>query len=170
MKVGLIADTHDRLPAVTELLRRFVAAGASLVLHAGDYCSPFALEPFRDVGLPLLGVFGHNDGDRPGLIALAASLPAGGEIVDSPHSVDVDGHRILLVHDLAEARTSSLDTHQVVVRGTSHHAAVQRRRDTLIVNPGEACGWITGTPTAALLDLATLDVELIQLQGPEWSH
>ena len=41
MKIGLLADTHDRLPAVVELLRRFEAAGVTLVMHAGDFCAPF---------------------------------------------------------------------------------------------------------------------------------
>jgi hypothetical protein len=38
MRVGVMADSHDRIPAVEELLRRMSAAGVGLVLHAGDYC------------------------------------------------------------------------------------------------------------------------------------
>ncbi len=36
MRVGVMADSHDRVPAVEELLRRMSAAGVGLVLHAGD--------------------------------------------------------------------------------------------------------------------------------------
>jgi hypothetical protein len=168
LRIGLLADTHDRVPAVAEFLRRFAEAGVTLVLHAGDYCAPFALRPFAAHDIPLLGVYGDNDGDRPALAAVAGSLPAGGEISDAPHSIEVDGQRILLVHDLAETRTRSLDAHAFVVRGHSHHAQVQERGRTLIVNPGEACGWISGTPSAAILDLATRRVDFLQLSGPEW--
>jgi putative phosphoesterase len=71
MRIGLLSDTHDRVPAIRELLQQMVAGGVSLVMHAGDYCSPFSLQPFHDLSLPLLGVFGRNDGDRDALIATA---------------------------------------------------------------------------------------------------
>ena len=43
MKVGLMADSHDRLPAVAELLQLMREGGATMVLHAGDYVSPLVL-------------------------------------------------------------------------------------------------------------------------------
>ena len=38
-----------------EFLREFAQRGVTLVLHAGDFCSPFALRPFRGAGMPLMG-------------------------------------------------------------------------------------------------------------------
>lgn len=122
MKIGLLADTHDRIPAITELLRRFQEAGVTMVMHAGDFSAPFALRPFREASLPLVGVFGRNDGDREGLLAAAASLPAGGELFESPHSFDVGGRSVLLVHDVTDVLTRSLDSHAIVVHGSSHQA------------------------------------------------
>src|SRR3954466_14348199 len=71
MRVGLIADTHDRLPAIAELVRQMQAAGVATILHAGDYCSPFALRAFEDAHISLAGVFGRNDGDTQGLVSRA---------------------------------------------------------------------------------------------------
>src|SRR5689334_289452 len=99
MKIGVMGDTHDRVPAIAELLDRFAARGVTMVMHAGDYCSPFSLAPFHQRGVALLGVFGRNDGDRETLSAYAAR-GMGTEIYESPHSFDVAGKRILLVHDL----------------------------------------------------------------------
>lgn len=163
MKIGLVSDTHDRVPAIAMLVARFVEAGASFVLHSGDYCAPFSLAPFREAGLPLLGVFGRNDGDRDGLRAAAATLPAGGEIFESPHSLELGGRSLLLVHDLGDALARSVEGHEVVVHGCSHRAEVRQRGGTLMINPGEACGWLTGTCTAAVLDLDTLTVERVTL-------
>lgn len=164
MKVGLLSDTHDRVPAIEQLLARMTAAGASFVLHAGDYCAPFSLAPFRAARVPMLGVFGRNDGDRDGLRAAAEALPAGGELVESPHSLEIGGRSILLVHDLGDALARSVEAHAVVVHGSSHRAEVRHRGATLVVNPGEACGWLTGTCTGAVLDLDTLAVERIALE------
>ena len=168
MRIGLLSDTHDRVPATAELLRRFASSGVTTVMHAGDHCSPFSMRPFRDVHLPLLGVFGRNDGDRDGLRETAAGLPAGGELVEAPHSLDLGGHTVLLVHDLAEANARSLESHQVIVHGCAHRADMSERGETLLVNPGEACCWLYGTPTGAILDLTARRVEFIKLEGAEW--
>lgn len=167
MRVGLLADTHDRLPAVEALLARFAEAAVEFVLHAGDYCAPFALGPLQRARVPLVGVFGRNDGDRDGLRAAAGALPAGGELFESPHSLDLGGRRVLLVHDLGEAMARSVDAHGVVVYGCSHRAEVRQRGASLLVNPGEACGWLAGEPRAAVLDLETLRVEPVSL-GADW--
>ena len=45
MRVGLLADSHDRIPAIAEFVRLFQESGVSMLLHAGDYCAPFALRP-----------------------------------------------------------------------------------------------------------------------------
>jgi predicted phosphodiesterase len=37
-----------------------------------------------------------------------------------------------------------------------------------MINPGEACGWINGAPTAAVLDLDTKHVEFLKLSEPRW--
>ncbi len=47
MRVGILADTHDRVPAIAALVARLAEQGVSLLLHAGDYCSPFSLTPFE---------------------------------------------------------------------------------------------------------------------------
>ena len=166
MRIGLLSDTHDRVPAVDALLARMLGLGASFVLHAGDYCAPFSLAPLRAAGVPMLGVFGRNDGDRDGLRAAAEALPAGGEIVGAPHSLEVGGRSILLVHDLGDALARSVEAHAVVVHGCSHRPEVRQRGSALVVNPGEACGWLTGVCSGAVLDLDTLTVERIVLDLP----
>jgi uncharacterized protein len=167
MRIGLIGDTHDRLPAIAELARRMVAGGVSLVLHAGDYCSPFALAPFSESQVSLIGVFGRNDGDREGLRGYAGKL-VGVELFESPHSLELDGARILIVHDLGEVARRSVEAHTIVVHGCSHRQEQKERGETLLVNPGEGCGWLHGVPTAAIIDIATRELDVIRLTEPEW--
>jgi putative phosphoesterase len=168
MRVALIADSHDRVPALREFGKRFADAGAGLVLHAGDYCSPFALQALTELNPALAGVFGRNDGDHAGLRAEAARC-VGVEMYESPHSVEMEGKRILLVHDIGEVHERSLEAHDIVVHGCTHEYSVTSLGNTLVINPGEACGWLHGSPTAMLLDLETNEWELIRLDGPEWS-
>jgi putative phosphoesterase len=162
MKVGLMADSHDRLPAIQDLLALMLERGVSLVMHAGDYCSPFSLEPFNEKNIALLGIFGRNDGDPEGLKATAAR-GVGMELYESPHSFEVAGQRILLVHDLGEVNRRSIESHRYVVHGFTHKQETNTRGESLVINPGEACGWLTGSCTAAVLDLESGEVEVLTL-------
>jgi len=169
MRVGLLADTHDRLPAIEALLRAMTDRGVGVVLHAGDYCSPFALRPFIDAQVAVAGVFGKNDGDPQGLRAKAEQAIAL-ELFESPHSFEFGGKRILVVHDIGDVNDRSIEAHQLVVHGCTHRHDQQRRGDTLLVNPGEGCGWLYGAPTAAVVELDTMEIEKIVLEGPEWAR
>ena len=138
-----------------------------MLLHAGDFCAPFALRPFADAAIPLAGVFGRNDGDREGLRAAAAAC-VGVELYESPHSIAFGEYKVLIVHDIGDVSKRSIASHSVVVHGFTHQQSMKTRGDTLLVNPGEACGWMYGTPGGALLDLDTREVEFITLDGAEW--
>ena len=168
MRVGLLADTHDRVPAVAALARQLADRGAEMLLHAGDFCSPFVFEALHAVSLPIVGVFGRNDGDHDGLTA-AAQRGLATELFVGPHSLVLEDQRILLVHDLGEAVDRSLEAHDIVVFGCQHRQETKTRGDALLVCPGEGCGWIYGTPGAAILDLPSRQVEFLTLTGPEWA-
>ena len=167
MRIGLMSDTHDRLPATAALLRLMQSGGVDMVLHCGDYCAPFSLKPFIDQQVTLGGVFGRNDGDPEALRAMAGQ-GIGTELYEGPHSFEIGGKQILVVHDLNDVQPSSIERHAIVVHGHTHQTEMKTRGDTLLVNPGEACGWLRGSPTAAMLDLQTMHVEILRLEGPEW--
>lgn len=169
MRIGLLADTHDRVDAVAELAKRMAAGGVGYVIHAGDFCSPFSLKPIQDVHLALNGVFGRNDGDHEALRAMAMT-GLGSELFESPHSFELMGKSILVVHDLNEVVSRSIESHDIVIHGHTHREEMKTRGKTLIVNPGEACGWLHGAPTGAILDLDTRQVEIIKLTDANWSN
>jgi putative phosphoesterase len=169
MLLGLMADTHDRLPAITELVKRMQDAGVGFVLHAGDFCSPFSLLPFFEANVALGGVFGRNDGDPQGLRA-KASQGMGVELYESPHSFQISGKRILLVHDLGDVNERSIEEHALVVHGCSHQRETSTHDRVTLVNPGEACGWLTGQPSAAVVDFETMKVDWVTLDKKEWTR
>ena len=168
MRVGLLSDTHDRVPAIAELVRIMQDGGVSMIIHAGDFCAPFSLGPIEAANMSLAGVFGRNDGDTQGLLA-RASAGFGTELFTGPHSFDLAGERLLVVHDLADVQPRSIESHSIVVHGFTHVQEMKTRGDTLIVNPGEACGWLFGSPKAAILDLDAKKVEFITLDPANWT-
>jgi len=119
--------------------------------------------------MTLAGVFGKNDGDHQRL-QQRANAGLGLELFDSPHSFEVAGHQILLVHDLGDVQKRAVAKHSVIIDGFPHEQNMKTQGDSLVICPGESCGWLFGTPGAALLDLDTKQVEFLTLDGPQWKY
>jgi putative phosphoesterase len=164
MIMGLMSDTHDRLSMVDEAVKRFNEERAELVLHAGDYVAPFVAAHFKPLKARLIGVLGNNDGDRVLLREKFSEI--GAEIRGKFAYVNADGLNIALLHgdetDLLRSLLK-LESHDVVIYGHSHVAKTYRKGKTVVVNPGEACGYLSGKPTISILYTDTLDVKTIQL-------
>jgi len=165
MIVGIIADTHDRLPLLDEAVKRLNEEKVQLVLHAGDYVAPFVVPHFKPLKANLIGVFGNNDGDRELLKKRFTEL--GAEIRGKFAEVKADGLRIALLHgDEIELLRSLIDveSHDVIVHGHTHEAKTYRKGKTLVINPGEVCGYLSEKPTMAVLDTQKLDAKIIHLK------
>ena len=164
MLVGVISDTHDNLPMIDKAIRRLNKEQVSLVLHAGDYVSPFVIPRFKALSSRLVGVLGNNDGDHEAL-KKQFSETRNCELRGRFALVDVEGFRIALLHgDEAEllntlAGCGNLDA---VVHGHTHTNASNSDK-TLVVNPGEICGYLTGKPTLALLDTRRREVRIVRI-------
>lgn len=165
MIVGLVSDTHDCLPLIDEAVKRLNAEKAELVLHAGDYISPFVKSHFKPLKARLIGVFGNNDGDKELLRKKFREL--GAEIRGKFAYVIADGLKIALLHgdetDLLQSLIE-VESYDVIVTGHNHVAKTYRRGKTLVINPGEACGYLSGKPTISILDTKTLDIKTIRLK------
>jgi len=162
--IGVIADTHDRLPLLDKAVKRLNEEKVDLVLHAGDYVAPFVVSHFKQLKANLIGVFGNNDGDKDLLKKRFTEL--GAEIRGKFAEVMVEGLRIGMVHgEEGELLQSLINVggYDVIIHGHTHEAKTYQKGKTMIINPGEACGYLTGKPTVAILDTKTLNVKIIPL-------
>jgi hypothetical protein len=165
MLVGLIADTHDRLPMVEKAVKILNEENVELVLHAGDYVAPFVVPRFKDLRAKLIGVFGNNDGDRE-LLKRRFSEYKGLEIRGNFAEITIDGLRVALLHGHEEELLKALvnsEVFDVVVHGHTHKVEVHQKGKTLVVNPGEVCGYLSGKSTIALFDTVKREVRLVDL-------
>lgn len=161
----MMSDTHDRLSLIDEAVKIFNEKNVDLILHAGDYVAPFVTNSLKKLKAPLIGVFGNNDGDRTLLKKKFTEL--GADIRGRFAFVVVDGLRIALLHgDDKELLRSllELESHDVLVSGHTHVAKTYRKGKTLVINPGETSGILSGKPTISVLDTKNLDVKTITLK------
>lgn len=165
MLVGLIADTHDCLPLIEKAVKKFNWERVELVLHAGDFVAPFVIPKFKDLNAKLIGVFGNNDGDRE-LLRKRFSEQESMELRGNFAELNIDNVKIALLHGHEEELLKALiesQNFQVVAYGHTHKGETRREGNTLVVNPGEACGYITGKSTIAILDTQKLEARTIDL-------
>ena len=165
--VGILTDTHDNKWAIQAIVEQFQAEGVTQVIHAGDYVAPFNARYFSGLVDTFVGVFGNNDGERVGLTSAFSKI---GKLYVGPHVVKAHGRRLLVMHEPtvldAVGRSGDFDavvyghTHVLDIRTIPHAAGTGQ---TLVINPGEACGWLHDQATAVLLDLESLAHEVIEV-------
>jgi len=159
--VGILSDSHDNLDGIKSAVRVFLDAGCTLVLHAGDFVAPFAARELQALGGRIKAVFGNCDGEKKGLEQVFQTL---GEIKEPPFTFSHDGLRFLLTHvHLDVRRYAASREYDVVVFGHTHKPDVAEESGTLLINPGESGGWLSGRRTVALLEPATMRAEIIAL-------
>ena len=161
MKIGIISDTHDNLPQIKKAVEIFNREKVELVLHAGDFVSPFTFLEFKNINCPLKGVFGNNDGDK---LYLQEKFKVIGELYPAPYIVKINNKNVIMLHKekLIDALAES-QKYDVIIYGHTHRTDLRKIGKTLIINPGECGGWLTGKSTIALLDLETLEAKIIDL-------
>ena len=161
MLIGIVSDTHDHVIQIRRVVRFFKTKPIGALLHAGDFISPSSVEAFIKLRVPFYGVYGNEDWERREIEAIAA-----GKVVAPPRKFELGGRTILMVHDLKrQVKDSDLGRYDLIVHGNTHAAAINTYGRSLVVNPGEGCGTLSGQSTVALVNLVTMRAEIITLKS-----
>ena len=156
MRIGLISDTHipDRTRELPSQLEQ-VFSGVDLILHGGDIYIPSVLEELELLA-PVLAAEG--DDEYPGMSKDSR--------VKKKHVLNIEGTTIWLMHK----KPWPLDSNElpdVIVFGHTHYAAVEKKGDVLLVNPGSPTfyNYKHQTGTVALLTVSSgkTEVDVVQL-------
>jgi len=160
VKLGIISDTHDNMPQIAAAVDLFNSERVDLVIHAGDFISPITAKEFQNLAAPLIGVFGNNDGDR---LYLTERFKDIGKIYPDYREFEFAGKQGVVMHEpkFIDSLVKS-GTFDLIIYGHTHEIDIKEGRTT-VVNPGEACGWISGRATVVILDSDTMTPRLIDL-------
>jgi putative phosphoesterase len=164
MLIGIMSDSHDNVQGVKDALKIFSNRGVKLVLHAGDMIGSGNCYTFEGCGMELKLVYGNNDGDRAGLSKEFGRI--GGEYLGDYGEIEADGLKIAMLHGTDDSLVKAVllsQIYDIVVRGHNHRYEVTDHGRTLLINPGEIWGHLTGVSTVAILDTSNKSVEKIEL-------
>lgn len=160
MRVGVVCDTHNNLKNVQRIVELFNEAGVERVIHTGDITQAKTLDALAGLEAPLCGVFGNNDLERESLEDAVSWH--GFHFVDPPLELDWHGRRLLVVHDPLEINTFVQHHHELLLHGHTHLYRLEQRGHQLIFNPGECAGIMPGLNAVGVVNLETLETELLK--------
>ena len=175
MKLGVMADTHNNIPIIERVVALFNEIGVSLVVHAGDFRSPRAIEPLADLNCRVVGVLGNNDLRREK--DLTEAFEGIGTVTPSScnhESITHEGRDIAVTHYPKIAiRIAERGTHDIVIYGHTHRInhqvythtdrLISQKDETLLLNPGAAGSRRARCSSAAVVDLETLFTKIYRL-------
>ena len=133
MRIAVLADTHDRLPAEV----RAAVAEADEIWHLGDVCAPMILDSLKAVGPPVRVVRGNCD-----------------DCTDWPLTLDLEreGLRIRLEHIPPRRAPAGFD---LLLHGHTHVPRDEVLGGVRFLNPGCITRPNRGAPASfAWLELA----------------
>ncbi|MFM8409751.1 MAG: YfcE family phosphodiesterase [Alphaproteobacteria bacterium] len=159
MRIGVVSDTHNLLPNVQRIVELFNAAGLDRVVHTGDVTRAGTVHALGGLRVPLVGVYGNND-EREGISVAAAEH--GFVFHEGTLALEWAGRRILVTHDPRDLGPRWTEGFDVALHGHDHRLAVDRADGRLRFNPGECAGHLPGHNTVGVLDLVSLEVELLK--------
>jgi putative phosphoesterase len=140
MKIGIISDTHDNIFNIKKVVNILHQEKVDMVLHAGDFVAPMTLSLYK--GLPFVGIFGNNDGDKFRLLSQAAKngLQLAGDIWEQV----IDDLSMIMYHGTEKQIVDALiscQKYDVVVYGHTHQHDIRTVGKTLAINPGTVHGF-----------------------------
>ena len=154
-RIGVIADTHDRLDKVRSAVALFNRLRPDRVVHCGDFVARFVFNEMAGLSVPVVAVYGNCDGDRAALKTRADEL--GFELHEGPYGFELGGKRIFVSHQPQTPPACDFYLH-----GHTHKLRHEGERP-VIVNPGEACGWLFGRSSCAVVDTDSAEVEFLHI-------
>ena len=159
--IGIMSDSHDNRDAIKQAVSIFNSAECELVIHAGDFVAPFAALELAKLTCRIKAVFGNCDGEKQGL---ARAIQHFGEIQEAPFLFKWKKTQYLLTHlDFPLNSYLKQQNPDVLIFGHTHKPEVRFQGHTLLINPGETGGWVTGKETVALFDPEEKTADIIPL-------
>ena len=159
MRIGVVSDTHNNLKNVRRIVELFNAAAVDRVIHTGDITQAKTIEVFAQLEVPMSGVFGNNDQERPSLEAAIERF--GFDFYEPPFEVVWDDREIIVVHDPLEFN-GHLAGQAIALHGHTHRYRCEQTSEQLIFNPGECAGIMKGLNAIGVLDTKDLTTEFIR--------
>jgi putative phosphoesterase len=169
--IGIVSDTHDQVHHLARVIDFFNRKEVGLVLHCGDWVSPFTLVHYVRLKAPLYGVFGNNDGDKLRHLSYAERLGLEVLVEEQLLELETFGRRIAVYHGDSQGIVDALvgcGSYDVVLHGHTHEPGANTEGGVLSLNPGTLMDFTNQDVQGAsigMYDAATHRGKILPLAG-----
>jgi uncharacterized protein len=160
MIVGILSDTHGRLPAMIAAIAALREAKAEFFIHCGDVGGEDILDQLA--GLPSAFVWGNNDFERAELARYAESI--GVQCLGNFGELELGGKAFAVFHgdDFGlSRRLMSEKKYDYLLQGHSHVKMDERAGTMRVINPGALHR--ANPKSVAVLDTATDALQFVTI-------
>jgi uncharacterized protein len=168
MLIGIISDTHDNAQNLLKVFEYFNEKNVDLILHLGDWVSPFMLKFCKSSNFKIISIFGNNESKIERFSKKVVEFGVDVEFLGLRAELELDGKKFFLCHgdNLAELDSAiSSGKYDVVLSGHNHLSSIKRMGNVVHINPGAVCGIkkmnVDHPVTAALYDTQVGEGEII---------
>lgn len=161
MKIGVVSDTHNNLKNIKVIIDIFNDERVPIVIHTGDISNANTLEQFSKLDSELIGVYGNNDRNEPGLKEVAQKNNF--QFQNPPRQINLLEREIVIFHepDHIDQFLTENKMINVVLYGHTHRYENNIKNGVLFFNPGESAGMQKGSNAIGILDLKNLKAKRI---------
>ena len=161
--IGILSDTHNDGETTGRALRELGRLGVRTLFHCGDLTTAEMVPHFE--GFTVYFVRGNVDRHQVKALKAAMAAQSGAHWLGKGKTLELQGRRIAITHgdraDLFEKLLFSEPDY--FFTGHTHRRRDERVGPTRIINPGALGGVEYETRSIAILDLATDQLQIIEL-------
>ncbi|MDQ3099407.1 MAG: YfcE family phosphodiesterase [bacterium] len=163
MKIAIMSDSHENWTKLTKAIDIANKENCTHLLFAGDLIAPPGIVVLEKFNGKIHFVWGNNEGEKTGLtrkMNASQKITLEGDIFES----EIHGIKIFMNHypRIVELAAKSGDF-DLCIHGHSHEYREEAIGSTILINPGEIQGYLTGKVTFIIFDCETKKVKRIEL-------
>jgi uncharacterized protein len=172
MKIGIISDTHDNARKLLEAVDIFNENKVDLVIHCGDWVSPFMPDFCKELNCKIISIYGNNEGDKTRFKERSVNNNWNIEFnEENVKDLIIDNKKIAVCHGHDKELLKTLfdsNKYDVILSGHNHAPVVENvNNGVLHINPGSISGVrdskLVDEYTVAIYETNDNDVKLINL-------
>jgi putative phosphoesterase len=160
VRLGIVSDTHGHVELTRPAVRMFESLDVETVFHCGDIGSMAVVELFAK--WPTHFVFGNCDTETD---EFAAAIRRAGQTCHGLFGdLTFEGVRVALLHSHDGRRfrqTIQSGEYRLVCYGHTHLAVIERRGETVVLNPGAI--YRANPHSVAVVDLPAVEATIVKL-------
>jgi uncharacterized protein len=166
MKIAIISDIHENFHNLILFLKKVKDFDVQKIIFLGDFMNNGIAKTLASSDIPVISIWGNNDGDRVAITKTALSKESNLTVgFDTFDFLEIDNRKIFITHYplLAKPMAKSGDF-DAVFYGHDHKKNIDRVNNCIIVNPGEISAHTTGNASFALYDTKNNEAEIIEIK------